>query len=116
MRMIWLAALLAGGLFSHAAKASCAEPQLGTDEAPVFSPPLAQVVVGPGRLQFHSAPDSRCSMSGVFIIPKDRVVTYAQSKDGWSSVMYLNPKTGGDVSGWVKSVRLRTIGTVGPKQ
>jgi hypothetical protein len=35
------------------------------------------------------------------------------SNDGWSSVMYSNPKTGNHVSGWVKSSRLRATGTVG---
>jgi hypothetical protein len=30
--------------------------------------------------------------------------------------MYVNPRTGADVSGWVKSARLRRTGTVGPKQ
>ena len=31
-------------------------------------------------------------MAGVFVIPKDELITYAQSNDGWSSVMYSNPK------------------------
>lgn len=116
MRTIWLGVLLASALFPHAARAACTEPQIGTDKVPAFSPPLSQVVTGAGRLQFHSAPNGDCAMKGVFIIPKDKVVAYAQSQDGWSSVMYLNPKTGDDVSGWVRSDRLRTIGTVGPKQ
>jgi hypothetical protein len=44
------------------------------------------------------------------------VIAYAQSADGWSSVMYSNPKTGASVSGWVKSARLKPTGTVGPRQ
>ena len=83
---------------------------------PALSPPLSQVVTGSGRLQFHSAPDSACPMKGIFIIPKDEVIAYAQTRDGWSSVMYLNSKTGNDVSGWVRSARLRTIGTMGPRR
>jgi hypothetical protein len=55
-------------------------------------------------------------MSGVFVIPKDALVAYARTSDGWSSVMYINPRTGNDVSGWVRSDRLKQIGTVGPKQ
>jgi hypothetical protein len=108
--------LLAWALMSQAAQAACAEPPAGSEQAPALSPPLSQIVTGTDRLQFHSAPDSACAMKGAFIIPKDEVIAYAQTRDGWSSVMYLNPKTGGDVSGWVKSARLRTIGTVGPKQ
>jgi hypothetical protein len=46
-------------------------------------------------------------MTGVFVIPRDQLITYAQSNDGWSSVMYSNPKTGNNVSGWVKSSRLK---------
>jgi hypothetical protein len=53
------------------------------------------------------------SMTGVFVIPRDQLITYAQSNDGWSSVMYSNPKTGNNVSGWVKSSRLKETGTVG---
>jgi len=73
-------------------------------------------VTGAGRLQFHSAPDSACPIKGVFIIPKDAVIAYAQTRDGWTSVMYLNPRTGSDVSGWVRSARLKTIGTMARKR
>jgi transposase len=48
--------------------------------------------------------------------PKDELIAYAQTNDGWSSVMYSNPKTGNSVSGWVRSERLRETGAVGPKQ
>lgn len=108
--------LLCAALSSPAARAACTEPQTGSDQAPALSPPLSQAVTGSGRLQFHSAPDSACQMKGVFIIPKDEVIAYAQTRDGWSSVMYLNPRTGGDVSGWVRSERLKTIGTMGPSR
>jgi len=116
MRTIWLGALLASAVVSHAAQAACVEPQAGAQAAPAFSPPLAQVVTGAGRLQFYSAPNGQCAVKGVFVIPNDRLIAYAQTQDGWSSVMYLNPRTGGDVSGWVRSARLKTVGTVGPKQ
>jgi hypothetical protein len=94
----------------------CKEPVEGSKDAPIFSPPIAAVVTGAGRLQFYSAPNLRCVMSGVFVIPKDALVAYARTSDGWSSVMYINPRTGNDVSGWVRSDRLKQIGTVGPKQ
>ena len=44
------------------------------------------------------------SMTGVFVIPRDQLITYAQSNDGWSSVMYSNPKTGNNVSGLGKVI------------
>ena len=108
--MILALSLLSGGAF-----AACEDPQIGTKAAPSFSPPLSVVVIGTGRLQFYSAPDPGCTMKGVFVIPKDALITYAQS-GGWSSVMYSNPATGDTVSGWVKSSRLKKTGTVGPRQ
>jgi hypothetical protein len=98
---------------SSPAFADCKEPAAGTKNIPMFSPPLSAVVTGAGRLQFYSAPNANCAMAGVFVIPKDELITYAQSNDGWSSVMYSNPKTGDNVSGWVKSSRLKATGTVG---
>ena len=75
---------------------------------------LSAVVIGAGRLEFYSAPNPNCAMAGVLVaIPKDELITYAQSSDGWSSVMYSNPKSGSDVSGWVRSSRLKQTGTVG---
>ncbi|ERF81593.1 hypothetical protein JQ559_26390 [Bradyrhizobium viridifuturi] len=94
---------------------SCKEPRAGTSRVPMLSPPLANVVTGKGRLQFYSAPNLHCPISGVFVIPNDVLVAYAQTSDGWSSVMYLNPGTGNDVSGWVRSARLKVTGTIAPK-
>lgn len=94
----------------------CIEPEIGTNAAPMLSPPLGAVVIGTGRLQFYSAPRSSCVMTGVFVIPKDWLIEYAQTGDGWSSVMYNNPRTNSDVSGWVRTDRLKVTGTMGPKQ
>ena len=107
--------ILVLSLFSGSAFAACEEPKIGTKAVPSFSPPLGVVVTGTGRLQFYSAPNPGCAMKGVFVIPKDALVAYAQSGE-WSSVMYSNPATGDTVSGWVKSSRLKKTGTVGPRQ
>ena len=107
--------ILALSLFSGSAFAACEEPEIGTKAAPSFSPPLGVVVVGAGRLQFYSAPNPGCATKGVFVVPKDRLIAYAQS-GGWLSVMYSNPATGDTVSGWVKSSRLKKTGTVGPRR
>ncbi|KWV47838.1 hypothetical protein AS156_19415 [Bradyrhizobium macuxiense] len=95
---------------------SCKGTHAGAKGAPLFSPPLASVVTGTRRVQFYSAPNLHCPINGVFVVPKDELVTYAQTRDGWSSVMYANPTTGNNVSGWVRSARLKQAGTVGPKQ
>lgn len=98
----------------RAVAADCVEPQTGTREAPLLSPPRSAIVIGAGRLPFHSAPRADCRLNGVFVIPKDALIVYAQTPNGWSSVMYVNPRTGGDASGWVRSSRLRTTGAIAP--
>jgi hypothetical protein len=113
---IIFSAMLVSAFAGIARADDCKEPVEGSKDAPIFSPPIAAVVTGAGRLQFYSAPNLRCVMSGVFVIPKDALVAYARTSDGWSSVMYINPRTGNDVSGWVRSDRLKQTGTVGPKQ
>jgi hypothetical protein len=109
------ALILALSFFSGSAFAACEEPEIGTKAVPSFSPPLSVVVIGAGRLQSYSSPNPGCASKGFFVIPKDELITYAQS-GGWSSVMYSNPATGDAVSGWVKSSRLKKTGTVGPRQ
>ena len=104
------------GASAGAETQGCEAPKTGTKDVPMFSPPLGNVVTGNGRLQFYSAPNLRCAMSGVFVIPKDELIAYAQTRDGRSSVMYTNPRTGNHVSGWVRSDRLKETGAVGPKQ
>jgi hypothetical protein len=115
-----LACLVCSVTLAGAARAQapqgCKEPEIGTKQVPAFSPPIANVVIGTGRLQFHSAPNARCPMDGVFVIPKDELIAYAETSNGWSSVMYVNPRSGNNVSGWVKSTRLKQTGAVGPKQ
>jgi hypothetical protein len=119
LRKIMLVGIVAALLNIQAAPAlaeDCKEPETGTNAVPIFSPPLANVVTGAGRLQFYSAPSEHCSMSGVFVIPRDELVAYAATDDGWSQVMYMNLRTGDSVSGWVRSARLKQTGTMGPKQ
>ena len=114
---LWLRKILIGLsiiLLYPARAAECPEPKTGTKHAPIFSPPLSVVVIGAGRLQFYSAPHLGCIMNRIFVIPKDELIAYAQSNGGWSSVTYSNPRTGDNVSGWVKSSRLKKTGAVGP--
>ena len=95
---------------------SCREPAAGSNEAPLISPPRGNVVSGTGRLQFYSAPGVRCAMKGVFVVPGDHLISYAQTDDGWVSVMYVSPKSADSVTGWVRGNRLRNTGTMGPTQ
>lgn len=84
--------------------------RLGNDEGVRIPGHLAiYKVIGEGRLPFHSAPDARCAIPDVFIIPNDEVIAYVEY-GGFTYVMYLK-KGGGDASGWVRSERLRGTGT-----
>ncbi len=82
---------------------------------PIFSPAVLDRVTGQGRLQFYSAPDFHCPIAGLFVVPKDELIEYARTDDGWSSVMYIGDGASSD-QGWVRSARLKLVGTVGPKQ
>ena len=74
-----------------------------------------RVVIGQGRLPFHSAPDAGCPMAGVFIIPGDEVIGYVEHQ-GYTSVMFINTKNGTDAMGWVQTSRLQPTGTgISPK-
>jgi hypothetical protein len=61
---------------------------------------LVYTVTGSGRLQFCTAPDFDCPMRSVFVIPRDRLMVYSVSDDGWASVMYFG---GARPTGWVRS-------------
>jgi hypothetical protein len=62
-------------------------------------------VLGKGRLQFYSAPDETCPLRGIFILPGEPVVALQQAAR-FTAVHYVNPRTGGQASGWVLSERL----------
>lgn len=90
----------------------CRKPEADKDQARILSPPLGEVVVGKGRLQFYSAPNTNCRINGVFVVPGDSLVAYAETDDGWTSVMYMSSGQ----QGWVRSSRLQTTGTMGLSQ
>lgn len=69
---------------------------------------------GAGRVQFYSAPSNRCVMKGVFVLPREQLTAYGTYGD-FTSVMYMNPRTGDDVEGWVRSSRVKSTGYgIGP--
>ena len=110
--MVVRAALLIVALSLSPAVAACVAPPPGAAGVIRLSPPRSAVVVGAGRLPFHDAPHPACRQPGVFVVPGDDLVAYAETR-GWTSVMFL-PATGGGVTGWVRSSRLKLGGTMGP--
>ena len=72
------------------------------------------VTIGTGRVQFYSAPSDRCEMKGIFVLPREQLTAYGTYGD-FTSVMYVNPKSGADVEGWVRSSRVKYTGYgIGP--
>lgn len=70
-------------------------------------------VIGHGRAYFFTAPDKRCKMKNVFVIPNDRLDAYSTYGE-FTEVVYWNAKNG-DVDGWVLSSRLAETGEgIGP--
>jgi len=61
-------------------------------------------VGGSGRLQFYSAPDSRCAEKDVFVVPGNELYAYVEYGK-YYSVMYV-ANDGNQVNGWVEKIRL----------
>ena len=67
-------------------------------------PPCAWSTRG-GRVYFHSAPDERCRLKGVFVVTNDRLEVFADH-GAFTEVIYWHPVTGAGTAGWVPSARL----------
>lgn len=80
----------------------------------VLSHESGRKTIGEGRIQFYSAPDTSCVKKGIFILPNEFLNAYLIYGD-FTSVLYINPKTGNEADGWVRTSRLKETGTgVGP--
>lgn len=92
-------------------KMSCGALRSTAEKSEILIPgdDSGREVIGSGRLQFYSAPDAICEISGVFILPKEKVEAHSEYGD-YTSVDYTNLKTGSNASGWVRSSRLRPTG------
>jgi photosynthetic reaction center cytochrome c subunit len=71
--------------------------------------PGRRVVTGSGRLQFYAAPDLGCRQKGVFILAGEAVEAIEQF-GGFTTVHYVNPRTGNHAQGWVATARLAAAG------
>lgn len=97
------------------AQGACNNISKQVESEQVFlNPPASHKVIGEGRLYFYTVPNESCRSKYVFVIPGDELTAYTEFK-GWYSVMYINPKTGKNYDGWVRSERLKMIGTIRPK-
>lgn len=90
-----------------AGNAQCRAPKNTTD----LIPPLAYEVAGTGRLYFHSAPNPKCVVKGVFVIPGNQLIAREEFKD-WTLVEFFTEKSE-SVVGWVITRRLKFTGTSG---
>jgi hypothetical protein len=72
---------------------------------PVEPAQAGRVVTGTGRAWFHTAPLDECKLPALFVIPGD-VLTVLHTYGDFADVMYRNPRTGREASGWLKLDRL----------
>ncbi|CAD6523369.1 hypothetical protein LMG27952_01575 [Paraburkholderia hiiakae] len=103
--------LMVVSLFCQTARADCGDASNIAEKQGIYIPgdDSERQVIGKGRLQFYSAPDEKCKMAGVFVLPKERLNVYYEYGK-YTSVIYINPKTSARASGWVRSDRLRSTG------
>ena len=68
-------------------------------------------IVGKGPLQFYSAPDLKCKMHGLFVIPGDTLFAQAEYK-GFTKVAFIAMRKTDkkDVIAWAASARLKGNG------
>ena len=112
-RALVLAGFSLASPFSQAVDPSCqAIAAQAEKQGSALMPRLSYAVGGQGRLYFYAAPAATCRLAS-FVVPKDELIGYTEL-NGWLSVMYINPKTGEDTSGWVQAGRLHIRGTMGP--
>lgn len=69
---------------------------------------MGRQVAGVGRLQFYSAPSDTCAISGVFVLPGERLTSLLKLED-FIYVRYTNPKTAKQAEGWVHADRLSPV-------
>jgi hypothetical protein len=78
-------------------------------QAPIENALSGRGVIGAGRLYFNTAPDKRCPLKNVFVIPGDRLEAFANYGE-FTSVIYWNAASGAGTAGWVLSERLAHTG------
>jgi hypothetical protein len=112
----YLLAVICFVLSTAAIAADCTTLDQQGNEKGIRVPESNAVIetIGQGRVQFYSGPDEGCAMKGTFILPHEQLTAYGTYL-GFTSVMYMNPKTGNDVEGWIKSSRVKYTGYgIGP--
>jgi hypothetical protein len=122
IRFAVIAALLVYGAIKHAEANEICVGVYETaqqDKMLVTTQQTTRVVSGPGRLYFHTAPDTQCRLKEVFVIQNDRLEVFADHA-GFTEVIYWHPVTGTGTAGWVSSARLaeirETVGLVTAKR
>jgi hypothetical protein len=78
---------------------NCTEP----DNQNLIRPVAGYKIQSNERGYFYSAPYQNCLIDkNLFVINQDHVIGYATYAE-WTYVMYVNPRTGKDTSGWIKT-------------
>ncbi|TBN93440.1 hypothetical protein EYZ49_23365 [Salmonella enterica subsp. salamae serovar 13,22:z:-] len=103
-------------LISHAEDfCSSVSDKADTERTIIPSSDSGYKVLGEGRAFFYSAPNEKCKIKSLFLIPGDLVNALADYNN-YTYIMYFT-KDGKGVEGWVKSNRLTPTGTgIGPSE
>ena len=97
---------------SFAAELACTKLSKQVDsQDDYYRPPLEGKVIGNQKLNFYTAPATKCKMNGVFVIKGDWLTVYRSYKD-WLDVMYI-AKDGQDYIGWVPAKQVKINGQYG---
>lgn len=110
-----LVALLLGILVltAHAAQVDCASLARDAEQRGEIVPDAGsgRDITGQGRLQFYSAPDARCGIDGLFVVPGNTLFAQLEYQ-GFTKVAFIprRKRDRQDVIAWVPSRRLRGNG------
>ncbi len=100
------------GLFTSLAafaQVDCAALNEAAERSGVVAPDAGSErdIVGKERVQFYSAPDQRCKISGLFVIPGDVLFPQIEYKGFTKAAFIPTRKTDKEVLAWVLSSRLK---------
>ena len=114
LSLIVLFTALFGAVPTFAMDCHARELEAGRLQVLVPSGESGRQIIGKVPASMYSAPDASCISKVNALRPGVTVIAYSEY-NGFTSVLYINLKTGDELDGWVVTARLRETGTgIGP--